>query len=677
MSVQYDYTYFDSLNFANVVATSGYSLEISPFTFRPRIDNSIYSNDRISWDFGDGTTSTAVTATHYYKLPGRYKVTMYLYDGEGKSYLNSSHLFINVYDYISDSIVLSATNLKFNTSVVARNVFDVYRYNSWQTYSALSANGYTIQLSVSGNNAPFITQEEYDKQKYGHLSKYSQFFQLQYNTRTGLEEFVAADKILTDNVTLFARLTNSEINLCQESDEGAIFVGTSGRATCSFKDDIPTQTNPTAIFAFFNNAHFYDNDNIDIEYLDSQRSVHSTNAQTFYCTTTASPPAGLSITSTGLSSMQINPIQFVNTRIPFVVNIIDEYDAPCKFCFNLKRLCNIGTLSANTIQLSAIDSSTSTVISAAFVNNFEIFTNEDVGIYKGYCSFSVPQTGVRLSVVAAVSSVFGEQTLSAVSNEFSVLRNDNDIAKIGENFDWANTYKSYRFQENLLTKDIFFDDFLGTIVGNVSASTDSIGKRIQSKINNFVDNTQNIDSCNIQALYSHIQLLQAFSKQFERYNFSVPADLARLMDILSIKQSKLWGKQNEFNLSFDSKGYIHSNIYGINKGDELDVLTTILTAGSSAGNIVAYERFSDTYKLINTDILSSANINFIDSENLTYPLSAYNDYWGWGLVLPNNFDPIYFDQYYKFYEYLDNRQEEYLDGIINWSDNNNTLIRTL
>lgn len=668
----YTYAYFDVVNFTNEFATSGYASPICPFTFKPSYDTSVYSNKRILWDFGDGTTSKSVTATHSYQLPGDYKVTLHLYDGRGESYYDSFSQLVHVTNFIDDAITLSAANLKFATSSLS-NLFEIFRFNSWQTYQALSAVGYSIALAASGNNAPFITQKAYNSDKFAHLKKSSQFYQYVYNSELDQYDYVATDSVLTDNVELYARIDNNRITFCESTHVDAILVGTSGRAVASYKDDISTSTSPTLIFASFDHTNFKDLDSIYIEDRAVQYPVIQSNAQSFYCTLAAGQPAAISITSNGLSSMPINSVQFVNIRIPFVIQIVDASGSACKYQDNLKRVSNFGTLSANTIQLSVIDATTHDGMSASFVDNFGFFADYNTGIYKGYVSLQTPTTGAKIFARAQVDA----QVFTLTSNAFTILPGGYSAAKINEDFDAAGTFKSYRFQETLIGKDNFFDNFYGTIVGGASAATNAIGKRMYEKIANFVANTQDIDVCNIPALYSLKQMLEINIKQFERYNFSVPSDLTRLMDLLSIKHSKLWGTPNVWAENFDKKGLTYSDVWGINLGTQLDALTTILTAGANTLPIVAYEKFSDTFKLINTDALSSTHLTFIDGVKQTYALSSYNNFWGWGLVLPEDFTPQMFDKYYIFYEYNPTPAANILDSTINWNDNNTTIVRSV
>lgn len=672
--VLYNYVYFDTLNFTNASSTTGYALSICPFTFAPRVQNDVLvSNKRILWDFGDGTTSTAVTAQHAYDLPGTYQVTMYLYDAGGNAYYNAYDSTVTVYNYLNDSIVLSASNLNFIVSDIDSNAFDVYRFNSWQNLNKADS---TVLLYVSGNNAPYIDEQQYNLDKYGHLKKYSQFYQLRFNNNLQIFEYVPTNNIITTSIDLYARLSATAIVPCAQSDAGSIFVGTSGYAACAYRDDLPTDANPTLIFASFENIDFKDPNNVALPNDVNAKQMLQTNAQSFYCTLSTLAPNSIFISSIGVSAMPVNAVQFTNARIPFVVQIANAAEAPCKYCLNLKRVSETGALSANTIQIYAFDATTQQTLSVAIVDDFGEFANYDTGIYKGYCAFETPLTGVKIAAVASVSSIYGTVTLSATTAALEIIDNDLAVTKVNENFDQSAKYKSYRFQENLIDKNIFFDSFLGTIVGDVSAQPNALGKRIHEKQANFVSNTQQVDVCNVEALYSLKNMLDANIYQFEKFNFGVPAEVSRIMDLLSIKQSKLWGAANEYAENFDSKGYVQSDLYGINLGIALDSQTTILTAGSGAGYIVAYEKFSGNYKLINTDLLSSVHIEFIDANKQTYALSAYNDFWGWGLVLPNNFEPQMFDKYYNFYEYVATPQGSIVNSIINWNDGINTISRS-
>lgn len=251
------------------------------------------------------------------------------------------------------------------------------------------------------------------------------------------------------------------------------------------------------------------------------------------------------------------------------------------------------------------------------------------------------------------------------------------IGKINENVDFTEMYKSYIFQETLLENNTMFTDFIGSIVGNIESNPNTLGKRVYEKISNFVDNTYNPQTCNIPALVSLYQQFGQNTTQFDKSQFSYPADLARLIDLFSIKQSKLWGGRNKFAENYNKRGTVNSDTYGINLGDKLNFYTTILTAGSAAVPIVAYEKFSETYKLLNTDVLSGNHTTFRNSTTQTYELSTYSNYWGWNLVLPSDYTLDEINNSYIFYTYIPTQANNQLEGIINWEDTLTTISENL
>ena len=173
-----------------------------------------------------------------------------------------------------------------------------------------------------------------------------------------------------------------------------------------------------------------------------------------------------------------------------------------------------------------------------------------------------------------------------------------NIAKINENWNASGYYDSLRFQETLLDKQVFFDEFLGVILGGLNAQPYELGKTVYEKIANFVDNNSDIDKVNVNELLSFCREL---SIEFTQYNVMFPPQLRRLVDMLSIKQSKLWGIQNKYNTNFDPRGTQFTNTtYGTNLGSIIDPLTGIFTNGVP---IVAQETFSGNYKLVNTNII--------------------------------------------------------------------------
>jgi hypothetical protein len=265
---------------------------------------------------------------------------------------------------------------------------------------------------------------------------------------------------------------------------------------------------------------------------------------------------------------------------------------------------------------------------------------------------------------APVSTI---RTITGASNLFNIFPNTGqyNIAKVNENWNAAGFYDSLRYQETLLDKQVFFDQFLGAIVGGLNAQPYELGKTVYEKIANFVDNNADISKANINELISFCQELTV---EFDQYNLTLPPQLRRLVDLLSIKQSTLWGNNSKFTQNFDTQGTIISNnTYGANLGSQIDPLTGVFTNGIS---IVAQELFSGSFKLVNNNIITDY------STGDTIPLSSYTPNWGWGLVAPDTITGTQINNFYKFYNYNPIYNNTYYDNVINWSDPYTTLSPT-
>lgn len=1061
------YIYFYTKDHTGSFTTSGYSLPIAPFTFIPVFDDGLsvdYSKNNIFWDFGDGTISQEITATHYYKFPGWYNVKCYVLGKEGESYLDNFSQSILVKDYISDNISISASNNKTESGTL-QNPFIIYRFNSWQTYPLLSSIGYTINLSVTGNNAPLLNVENYYNDKWGHLKPSSRFETELYNNSTEKYERVPVNKLQTTNEEIYVKLNNkNQLILCGKNDAGSCFAGTSGSKLFYYIDDIPKKTENVGdkinatIFAMFDMTNFKDKDNFNKNYPNNKFSILNDiyDSTTFSVIIEQLNSNHVTITTNGIDddnngnridTFNIFPQKFTNQKIPFVVRIKQEDGFPSKYN-PILRLDNTG-LSSGSILCKLRTNNNQVLNNAVFYENFGVLSSENYGGYfKGYVTYDKPIENVKISVTCSfnnqevylvdttysiipepesqyvhdlrvqrsqtdekelkendlifveglsgiysvcvtserlkdkvqtfiwfvdsdrekikkydpdtkifweinlpensspsnicsdskgnvwvtlydsgstikinnltnseetnssykriVSTLSGNtidedytvtpasidtdidnniwisysnplssfvekydkdgnflfrkifspnyqcteiitdldynlwgiikdnststkilsakndkvfkidkdglttnyydingslwnltldvkyniwvtkninevvkidvndfdtiynftlptdsiinssnyisdlegitcttdntiliinnpnkiiyyfnadskytnfnpktlkyssnifpsintqrkangygdwngfrhinkfqhilnrtKTLIGDSNLFSIYPSESgqyNIEKINENFDAREQIKSYRFQEYLIDKDILFNDFIGTAIGTADNSFNNLSKIIYEKISNFADNIVNIDTCNIKSLKSIYEMLDENLYIFNNYNYSLPAEIGRLIDLFSINFSKLKGSRNKFDSDFNDRGYnnedvIENNlptIYGINKGKELDFLTTVLTAGN---DIILYEKFSENYRVVSTNLLSSSYVNFIDPVNKTYHLSSYSPKWGWGLVLPNTYINEHIPRYYRFYEYIPKYNNTQTEGIINW-----------
>ena len=162
---------------------------------------------------------------------------------------------------------------------------------------------------------------------------------------------------------------------------------------------------------------------------------------------------------------------------------------------------------------------------------------------------------------------------------------------------------------------------------------------------------------------------------FEDYNQQFPPSLTRLVDILSVSPSKQQVNDNQFQLNFDDKGFTSKTIFGKNKGEYLPLETTILNTGEESKYILAYEKFSENYTLVNTNLLSAINVDFRTSN--TYALSSYNDSWGWGLIVPPETTGINVLNYYEFYDYNNTVDGTIINDFIDYTNSNCTYFQTV
>lgn len=305
-----------------------------------------------------------------------------------------------------------------------------------------------------------------------------------------------------------------------------------------------------------------------------------------------------------------------------------------------------------------------------FTTNFgELTSNSGGGYLKAY--FRTAQTGTNVRVRLIFEDNLNGLVLSGYSTPFNILpsQGEFDIRKINEDNNQSQNFKDLRYQDILLDKPILFDDFLGQIVGSSEGSVETLGIKDYEKTANFVSNTADPEFANLKSLTN---LFNELNIPFESYPQQFPPSLSRIIDIISIGLSRQIGGSNQYQLNFNDKGYTGKTVFGKNKGDLLNVESTLLYTGDKSHNIVALEKFSEEYTLLNTNILSATNIDYIDTN--TYALSSYNNTWGWGLILPNDVDGIDIKDYYEFYEFNDTIEGSLLQKFIDFDNINNTYL---
>lgn len=316
-----------------------------------------------------------------------------------------------------------------------------------------------------------------------------------------------------------------------------------------------------------------------------------------------------------------------------------------------------------------------TVIKSAEIStNMSDISSTGGGYIKGYvvASESVKNCRLRLIYKSQVGSF--NKTLTAFSDTFDIHPTTGvyDVRKVNEDNNQTQNYKDLIYQEVLLNNPSFFDNLLGQSVGSNNDSAETLGIKIHEKTANFVSNTTDPDYCNIRALVS---IFKSLDIDFEDYNQQFPPSLARLLDILSVSTSRQTVKKNQFQLNFDDRGFTSKTIFGKNKGDYLALEDTVLYTGEQSKYILAYEKFSESYTLVSTNILSAVNVDFKSSNS--YALSSYNDTWGWGLVLPPNTSGLDISSFYDFYDYNNTIEGTIINDFIDYTNSNCTYLQTI
>jgi len=253
------------------------------------------------------------------------------------------------------------------------------------------------------------------------------------------------------------------------------------------------------------------------------------------------------------------------------------------------------------------------------------------------------------------------------SNLFAIYENKPVIAKINEDFDQAATLKSYALQESMINKPVLFDDFIGQIVGDYNSLPTDLGKTIYEKIANFVANNSDVDTCELESLRNHYEMV---GKDLEQFGVNYPPKLRRIMNLLSIKPSKLLGSPNTFNQNFSRLPY---NQDKQNLGEEISIDTGTFIAGEP---IISFEKFSEKYKLIYNTIIPLTDGTFCSAGQVC-ALSGINYNWGWGLVTSDNsVSGASIGQFYRFYKYIPYMPLTPIDSVIDFNSSQNTYTNT-
>jgi len=612
---------YNILDFRNQPSLSTYALKETPLTFIPNVgDNYFYL--KALWDFGDNTYSSALTAKKYYEKPGKYNTSLTIFDCFSNAILSRTSKTINIANFLPYTFNVEFDDPAYDDQIVWKNG-KIEGPITLKGYYPVNTEKGDIYYRVYNSDSGYYFQDTPDK--FRHLKNNYSFFEKKYNYAKKSNEYVEIDKISLSETPLYAKISNNQIVFANKNDDGAFYVGLSGENSVYFKNDTIDELQ-IEFFIDKRTNEIYNN-NLSIEL--SASIIENTDISKFSITTN-----GMDGEFYPSNVFDIDTEKFKNVEIPFVIKVKDVEN------FTMK---NIRPLSASNL--------TFTVLSSNEVVPPEYYTIRNINNFDGSIRKSIIFDGtdklndIRITVTGSVSSL--NNTISSISgttNTFDIYPQDFiTVTKKNEDFDATEMFKSLRFQEFLLDDNVLFDDFIGSIFGNIDSSSDTLGKKIYEKITNFVSNTQDVDRNELTSLISQMEMMGVTPNNiYDSLLFTYPDKIKRIMDIASISDNKLLGFKNKFNQNFDPRGFSTKDIYGKNLGNRIDTNTYTISASVP---IVALEKFSNEYTLLNTyQPTEETGTNY-------YKLSDYNVNWGWNLVLPSDFQYNDFEKYYIFFEY--------------------------
>ena len=162
----------------------------------------------------------------------------------------------------------------------------------------------------------------------------------------------------------------------------------------------------------------------------------------------------------------------------------------------------------------------------------------------------------------------GFVSITGCSDEFILLpqTGTHEVAKINEDIDFAGVMREYMQQPVLKENPIIYNDLMNTIFGTNTSGVDSLGKRIYERISNYVTNHTDVDTCTIRALYG---LAEMIGYKMLDLGYSMPVEIQRLIDLLSINYNRLRGMEYVDQTDFEKYGNWEQNNVGVNLGNEI------------------------------------------------------------------------------------------------------------
>jgi len=696
------------------------------------------SKNFIQWHMGNGEVVQGNNMSYVYYVPGVYNITIYISRSDGKvmtlGSINQETISVKIKNVVNTSIEAKPRGTEgespgewneltqtfgdieafwgYNINIEASQIsmpIDVVTTCTWQLYNekrlqhvSLYAEAAGLVFSKTytrGNESAPLKTAAYDDNKYAQFQKTWRF------TSDSLGS-TPIDITQSPCEKIYAKRSGSTYDLCPEDHPDAEFVGISGVSTVYYVDDSPAILYNGSRFAYrlsfqldttdwpgqYNWTHIAEDaikNNSD--YVDTpQRIVGPSD----YVRATVSPAEvdRIVITSTGIDGHDITRYKFQNSQIPFVMSIAGPSgriikDAkplvPNQYIF-LKRfkteevmqmLTTTPDLGNDTyiIGLSSASEDDYDVKNISFSLNHNL---SSINLYSSIaCTLSSSAPIENVCIVGAINADSG--LIIGQSKTFNILpaEGKDSFFKHGEEIDMGRIVNNNILQENI-NQNSRVASLFNAVFGNFNDMPSSLGKIIYEKIDNFVANNSDIDTCNVKSIYG---LSQSLNRDLQSYNYTYPGEISRLVNILSTGVHRLIGTRDQYVDDFHDITIVDENTgdvhYGRNIGmTQLSIETYIVSAGVP---IIAKELYGDNrYKIIPNYVAGDPaapgytthqGINGLSS----YPLSSYTTDWNWGLSYPQN-NINKFSDYYDFYEYVDNNTYSLSSfsqnsGLINWN----------
>ena len=709
-NIKVNYATFDVEDYKRESKLSSYNLPFTPLTFKARIPSSLggeavstqYNTLKATFDFGDGSYGNTLTSTHVYEYPGVYNVRMVLRDCDNNSILASYSTDINILDYITNTFTVTAGPTKTNILELSAGEFsNAITINS---RSPFYQDFQDIYFSVSGCDVP--NYYNLDANKFNNLKTFNSFYKKQYIDTLSGSEYEEINKIVLSSANIYMRLSGNNhasgkgpsafaIVNTLSTHISSVNVGSSGEEVIYFKTN--EQEAPSR---HINISLFKDRDNIFSNSTTGYKNNNYTNNFTVTLSSLVGPTSAQSISSISVTSngipgegdsvetFKISPVQYKGLGIPFFIlpkntgnytmKALSSHREPIFELLSGKSpevVPGVSGVSVSTTHytISSLFDTISSIPTKFWYRGLLTFNDKTLASISGapaYLTLSA-KCPYENTATSTTNTVTGYAAFTCYPKDYYQAYKQN------EKFDFEQTIKDLRFQEILLDKDILFTDFIGTIFGNVSSSYTTLGKKLWEKIQNFTSNNSDIDYCDITSLINLAQMVDDDGIVFDRALAQQPELVDRIMSVLSINYNKFRGTQNKFDENYDPQGHTTKVTYGKNLSAEINSTTYEVSAGT---DIVAYEKFSESYTRLNTyqPISALSGAAYSKSGNFqTYMLSGFTTsrqtsggpYWGWPLVLPATYDNITdVNKFYKFYSLSATHANNIEGGLIDYTN---------